>query len=129
MSIQFDPEGNPSVLNDYSALSLFIPAEQSVHLYASFDDAWEQAVVLFINGERYKYQLGSYLLRQNMLSIPARDAGYELTMVAWHKRSNPNASLPWVASRGQRVGPVVFAWDDSAEDGDYRDVRIKLVTS
>jgi hypothetical protein len=24
---------------------------------------------------------------------------------------------------------VVFAWDDSAEDGDYRDVRIKLVTS
>ncbi len=99
MSTHFDPEGNPSVLTDYSTLSLFIPAEQSD------------------------------LLRPNMLTIPKQEAGYELSMVAWHKRSNPNAALPWVASRGQRIGPVVFAWDDSAEDGDYRDVRIKLVTS
>jgi hypothetical protein len=129
MYAHFDPEGNASVLTDNSALSLVIPAEQSVHLYASFDTAWEQAVVIYINGERYENQLGSYILRPSVLTIPQRDAPYELTLVAWHKRSNPNATLPWVASRGQRVGPVVFAWDDSAEDGDYRDVRIKLVTS
>jgi len=129
MYTHFDPEGNASVLSDYSVLNLFIPAEQAVHLYASFDSAWEQAVVLYINEERYEEQLGSYFLRPSMLTIPKRETGYELKMVAWHKRSNPNQDLPWVASRGQRIGPVVFAWDDSAEDGDYRDVRIKLVTS
>jgi hypothetical protein len=117
------------VLSDYSALSLLIPADQNVHLYASFDTAWEQAVVLYINGERYKDQLGSYILRPSMLTIPKQETAYELTLVAWHKRSNPNAALPWVASRGQRIGPIVFAWDDSAEDGDYCDTRIKLVTS
>lgn len=129
MDTHLDPEGNASVLFDNSALSLAIPAEQNVHLYASFDSAWEQAVVLCIDGERYENQLGSYILRPSMLTIPKRDVSYQLTLVAWHKRSNPNATLPWVASRGQRIGPVVFAWDDSAEDGDYRDVRIKLVTS
>ena len=129
MHTHFDPEGTASVLSDYSALSLTIPAEQSVHLYASFDSAWEQAVVVYIDGERYENQLGSYILRPSMLTIPKRDASYELTLVGWHKRSNANATLPWVASRGQRIGPVVFAWDDSAEDGDYRDTRVKLVTS
>ena len=129
MSTYFDPEGNASLLSDTSALSLSIPAEQSVHLYASFDAAWEQAVVIFINGERYESQLGSYILRPSVLTIPKQDAPYELTLVGWHKRSNANATLPWVASRGQRIGPVVFAWDDSADDGDYRDTRIKLVTS
>jgi hypothetical protein len=129
MYTHFDPEGNPSALSDNSALSLVIPAEQTVHLYASFDTAWEQAVVVYIDGERYENQLGSYMLRPSVLTIPKRDASYEMTLVAWHKRSNPNAALPWIASRGQRIGPVVFAWDDSAEDGDYRDARIKLVTS
>jgi hypothetical protein len=129
MYTHFDPEGNASVLSDYSALTLFVPAEQNVHLYASFDSAWEQAVVIYVNDERHADQLGSFILRPNMLTIPKRESAYELTMVAWHKRSNPNPALPWVASRGQRIGPVVFAWDDSAEDGDYRDVRIKLVTS
>ena len=129
MSIHLDPEGRESVLAADSALSLSIPSEQNVHLYASFDGSWEQAVVLYINGERFDAQMGSYILRPSVLTIPKREFAYELTLVAWHKRSNPNASLPWVASRGQRVGPVVFAWDDSAEDGDYRDVRIKLVTS
>jgi len=129
MHTHFDPEGNASALLDNSALSLVIPAEQNVHLYASFDTAWEQAVVAYINGERHENQLGSYVLRPSALTIPKRDAFYELTLVAWHKRSNPNEVLPWVASRGQRIGAVVFAWDDSAEDGDYRDVRIKLVTS
>jgi hypothetical protein len=129
MYTHFDPEGNASVLSANSALSLVIPAEQNVHLYASFETAWEQAVVIYIDGERYENQLGSYILRPSVLTIPKRDVSYEITLVAWHKRSNPNAALPWVASRGQRIGPVVFAWDDSAEDGDYRDARIKLVTS
>jgi hypothetical protein len=129
MYTHFDPEGNASVLYNDSALSLSVPAEQNVHLYASFDSAWEQAVVVYINGERYESQIGSYILRPSVLMISKQDAPFELTLVAWHKRSNPNASLPWIASRGQRVGAVVFAWDDSADDGDYRDVRIKLVTS
>jgi hypothetical protein len=129
MYTHFDPEGNASLLSENSALSLSIPADQNVHLYASFDSAWEQAVVIYINGSRYENQLGSYILRPSVLTIPKQEAGFELTLVAWHKRSNPNAGLPWIASRGQRIGPVVFAWDDSAEDGDYRDVRIKLVTS
>jgi hypothetical protein len=129
MYTHFDPEGNASVLTNTSALSLFVPAEHNVHLYASFDSAWEQAVVIYVDGERYEYQMGSYVLRPNVLAIPKRSTPYELTLVAWHKRSDPNPALPWVASRGQRIGPVVFAWDDSAEDGDYRDTRVKLVTS
>jgi len=129
MYTHFDPEGNPSMLTDYSALTISIMADQNVHLYATFDSAWEQAVVIYVNGERYEKQMGSYILRPSVLTIPKQDAPYELTLVSWHKRSNPNPDLPWVASRGQQIGPVVFAWDDSAEDGDYRDTRIKLVTS
>jgi len=128
MSIHFDPEGNESVLFDTSALTLSIPAEVNVYLYADFDGAWEQAVVLYRNGERIEEQMGSFILRPNALAIPPQASQYELTMVGWHKRSNPNPHLPWVASRGRRIGPVVFAWDDSAEDDDYRDIRIKLVT-
>jgi hypothetical protein len=129
MYVNIDPEGNVSGIFPDSPLSLVIPAGYSVHLYASFDSAWEQAVVLYLDGQRHDNQLGSYVLRQKTLTIPKRDTPFELTLVAWHKRSDANADLPWVASRGQRVGPVVFAWDDSAEDGDYRDVRVKLVTS
>jgi hypothetical protein len=128
MSLHFDPEGNESSLHPTTALSLMIPPEQAVFLYASFDGAWEQAVVLYLNGVRFENQLGSYILRPNYLSVPGQASEYELTLVGWHKRSSPNAALPWVASRGQRIGPVVFAWDDSADDGDFRDTRIKLVT-
>jgi hypothetical protein len=129
MYVNIDPEGNVSGIFPDSPLSLVIPAGYSVHLYASFDSAWEQAVVLYTDGQRYDNQLGSFVMRQKSLTIPKRDEAFELTLVAWHKRSDANPDLPWVASRGQRVGPVVFAWDDSAEDGDYRDVRVKLVTS
>jgi len=128
MSPHLDPEGNESVLTSTSALSLIIPAELKVYLFATFDGAWEQAVVLYRNGERIEDQMGSFVLRPNTLVIPAQASQYELTMVGWHKRSDANPHLPWVASRGRRIGPVVFAWDDSAEDDDYRDIRIKLVT-
>jgi len=129
MALHLDPEGNESVLTDSSALSLIVPPERTVFLYASFDTAWEQALVLYINDERYAYQIGSYILRPHYLAIPPQATEFKLTLVGWHKRSNPNAALPWVASRGRRVGPVVFAWDDSADDVDYRDMRVKLVTS
>ena len=129
MSTHFDPEGIPSVLSDTSALSLIIPAERSVFLYASFDGSWEQALVIYLNGERFENQIGSFVLRQSVLVIPPQPAEYQLTLVGWHKRSNANPDLPWVASRGRRIGPVVFAWDDSADDEDYRDMRIKLLTS
>ena len=100
-----------------------------MHLYASFDTAWEQAAVIYIDGERYEHQMGSYVLRPHALTIHKKDTPFELTIVGWHKRSDPNAGLPWVASKGQRISPVVFAWDDSADDDDYRDLRIKMVTS
>ena len=129
MYVNIDPEGTVSGIFPDSPLSLVIPAGYSVHLYASFDSAWEQAVVLYIDGQRYDNQLGRFVMRQKPLTIPKREEAFELTLVAWHKRSDANPDLPWVASRGQRIGPVVFAWDDSAEDGDYRDVRVKLVTS
>jgi hypothetical protein len=128
MSLQYDPEGNESTLHPTTALSLIIPAQREAFLYASFDGAWEQAVVLYLDGQRFEIQLGSFILRPSFLIVPAQPSEYELTLVGWHKRSSPNASLPWVASRGQRIGPVVFAWDDSADDDDFRDTRIKLVT-
>jgi len=128
MTTHFDPEGHESVLYPTSALSLIIPAEQNVFLYTSFEGGWEQAVIIYLNGERFENQLGSFILRSSFLAVPKQAADYELTLVGWHKRSSPNAALPWIASRGRRFGPVVFAWDDSAEDEDYRDARIKLVT-
>jgi len=124
-----DPEGNVVPLGDTAALSLIIPAGRTVLLYASFDGGWEQAAVIYLNEERFESQLGSFVLRSTSLEIPAQDADYTLTLIGWHKRSNANPDLPWVASRGRRFGPVVFAWDDSAEDEDYRDLRIKLLTS
>ncbi len=129
MSYNIDPEGNVSVLGDTSAITVIIPAEQTVLLFASFEGGWEQAAVFFINGERFENQIGSFLLRSNSLSIPPQPAQYELTLVGWHKRTSADPKLPWIASRGRRIGPVVFAWDDSAEDEDYRDMRIKLLTS
>ena len=128
MSLHYDPNGNESILHPTSVLSLIIPANCGVYLYASFDTAWEQAVVLHINGERFENQIGSFVLRPSSLVLPQQTTEYELALVGWHKRSDANAALPWVASRGRRIGPVVFAWDDSAEDEDYRDTRIKLVT-
>ena len=129
MPYHFDPEGNVAVLGDTSAITVIIPPEQSVLLYAGFEGGWEQAAVFYINGERFENQIGSFILRSNSLTIPPQSVQYELTLVGWHKRSNADPNLPWVASRGRRIGPVVFAWDDSAEDEDYRDMRIKLLTS
>jgi len=129
MSTHFDPEGIASVLNDSSALSVIIPADKTVFLYASFDGGWEQAALIYIDHQQFEMQLGSYLLRSSSVTIPPQPADYQLTIVGWHKRSDANPDLPWVASRGRRIGPVVFAWDDSAEDDDYRDLRIKLLTS
>ncbi|HUB67300.1 MAG TPA: hypothetical protein VL981_07445 [Candidatus Methylacidiphilales bacterium] len=128
MSLQYDPEGIESTLHPTTALSLIVPAQREVFLYASFDGAWEQAVVLYLDGQRFESQLGSFILRPSSLTVPAQSLPYELMLVGWHKRSSPNAALPWVASRGQRIGPVLFAWDDSADDNDFRDTRIKLVT-
>jgi hypothetical protein len=128
MSTHFDPEGNELQLHPTTALSLLIPAGRTVFLYASFEGGWEQAVVIHLDGQRFENQLGSYILRPSVLEVPKQSADYTLTLVGWHKRSNPNAALPWVPSRGRRLGPVVFAWDDSADDEDYRDIRIKLVT-
>jgi len=129
MAIHIDPDGYPNTLTDSSAITLHISDGVAVHLDASFDSAWEQAVTAFINGVPFEGQLGSYILRPNFIVIPPQAEGYELTLVGWHKRCRPNAHLPWVASRGRRFGAVVFAWDDSADDEDYRDIRVKLVTS
>ena len=129
MSNYLDPEGHAVLLGDTAALSLVIPAERSVFLNASFEGGWEQAAVIYLNEDRYAYQLGSFVLRSTTLEIPPQPTEYKLTIIGWHKRSAANPDLPWVASRGRRQGPVVFAWDDSAEDEDYRDLRIKLLTS
>jgi hypothetical protein len=129
MSYHFDPDGNVSVLGDTSAITVIIPPDQTVLLYASFEGGWEQAALFYINGERFENQIGSFILRSTSLAIPPQPAQYELTLVGWHKRSNADPNLPWIASRGRRMGSVVFAWDDSAEDEDYRDMRIKLLTS
>ena len=99
MATHFDPEGNESVLFDTSALSLIVPGDVKVYIYASFDSAWEQAVVFYVNGERVENQIGSFILRPNSVIIPQQASQYELTMVAWHKRSSANPDLPWVASR------------------------------
>src|SRR5271163_4350230 len=80
MYVNIDPEGNVSGIFPDSPLSLMIPAGHSLHLFASFDSAWEQAVVIYIDGQRYDHQLGSYFLRPRTITIPRREEAFELTL-------------------------------------------------
>jgi len=129
MYVNIDPEGNVSGIFPDSPLSLVIPAGYSVHLFGSFDSSWEQAIVVYIDGQRYDHQIGSFILRPKVVSIPKREESYELTLVAWHKRSDPNPDLPWVASRGQRIGPVVLRGTTRPRMATTATRAVKLVTS
>jgi hypothetical protein len=127
MFVFLDPDNVETPLLFNSVQTRIIPAGKQVFLDACIGSAWEQALVIYQNDVRYPHQIGSFI-RPISLVIPALEFEYHLNLIAFHKRSHANAELPWVASAGQSVGPVVTAWDDSAEDGDYRDLRVNLLT-
>jgi hypothetical protein len=127
MPIFLDPDLNEVPLLITTVQSRSISAGKTVFLDSVINSAWEQALVIYLNDERYQHQIGSFI-RPSSLIIPPQPADYTLHLIGYHKRSHAEASLPWVASAGSSVGPITIAWDDSAEDGDYRDLRLNWLT-
>jgi hypothetical protein len=122
----FDPDGKQNVTLESTVQTIQIPAGKGAFLSASFDAAFEQAVVLFVNGNRRPEELGSFN-RPTFTVIGEQGAQQTLAVVGWHKRGGPDGSLPWVPSRGRIEGNFVAAFDDSAEDGDFNDCRVKVL--
>ncbi len=122
-----DPDNNLIPLLPTTVQTRFIGAGKTAFIDAVLNSAWEQALVLYIGDVRYGHQIGSHLRPLNLV-LPPQPFDYQLNMVAFHKRAFLNAELPWIASNGTTVGPIGMAWDDSADDMDFRDLRINLVT-
>jgi hypothetical protein len=127
MPIFLDPDFNELPLLPSTLQSRYISAGKRVFLESCISSPWEQALVIYLGDDIYPHQIGSYL-RPTFLEIPAQPQDYMINLLAFHKRSHANEWLPWVPSAGQSAGPITIAWDDSAEDGDYRDLRINLLT-
>lgn len=118
------PDGSNQPINNQTIQSFSIPAYATVLLWGWSDAAWEQAVVIGVDGVRQASQLGSYD-RPEFMSIGPANHPRTLTLAGWHKRSGPDGSQPWHASRGKTAGDVA-GWDDSGGDLDFDDFRVRI---
>jgi hypothetical protein len=124
-----DPDGNQKPILDSTVQSFEVPANKGAYLYGSFDAAWEQAAVIYVdgvNGAPTMSQIGNYN-RPTFMVVGRKDTKQTVTIAGWHKRSGPDGQNPWNASRGKREGNLILAYDDSGYDGDFNDMRIKVV--
>lgn len=124
MSIFAAPDGSNQPINNLTIQSFRIPAYAITLLWGSGTAAWEQAVVIGIDGVRRAEQLGTFR-RPNFLSIGEASRGRTLTLAGWHKRSGPDGAQPWHASRGRTIGEVA-SWDDSGGDNDFNDYLVRV---
>jgi hypothetical protein len=121
-----DPDGSNQPINNQTGQYLInFPAYALGYLAGTSDAAWEQAVVAYFDGARQSTQLGTYN-RPGILWLPQSSLPQQILLAGWHKRGQPDGSLPWVASRGQSNG-ITASWDDSGGDGDYNDYRVQLI--
>ena len=118
------PDGASLPINNLTIQSFNIPAYATVLLWGWANASWEQAVVIGVDGVRQPQQLGSYD-RPGFISIGPVDHPRTLTLAGWHKRSGPDGSQPWHASRGKTLGDVA-GWDDSGGDQDFDDFRVRV---
>lgn len=124
MSILAAPDGSNQPINNLTVCSFEIPAYAITLLWGWANAAWEQAVVIGVDGVRHAEQLGTYPPR-NLVTIGEADHPRTLTLAGWHKRGGPDGGKPWNASRGKTVGDVA-SWDDSGGDNDFNDYSVRV---
>ncbi len=120
-----DPDGKSQPINNLTVQYLTVPRFAIAYLSGSSNAAWEQAVVVYIDGNRQGTQIGTFD-RTNLMWLSMKDQFQQVMLAGWHKRSGPNDEQPWQASRGRTLGNVA-SWDDSGGDNDFNDYRVELV--
>lgn len=127
MDIDFsDPDGKFSLINTGTVLSVTTPALSNVVLLGGSSAAWEQAVVVYIDGIRQHTQLGSFD-RTNIFSLGEASNPRNLMLAGWHKESGPDSGMPWQPSRGTfDPQKLTFGWEDS-QDEDFNDYKIAMI--
>jgi hypothetical protein len=119
------PDFSSQPINNLTVQSQTIPAYAVGYLTARTSAAWEQAVVVYIDGQRSPTLLGNYG-HAGLLWFEERAHPRQVQLAGWHKRSGPDGGQPWHASRG-RTRDRVSGWDDSGSDLDFDDVEVEIV--
>lgn len=118
------PDGTTQPINNLTIQSFSVPAYASILLWGWANAAWEQAIVIGINGVRNSEQLGTFH-RPGFISIGPASHSRILTLAGWHKRSGPDSSQPWHPSRGKTANDLA-SWDDSGGDNDFNDYLVRI---
>lgn len=119
------PDFSSQPINNQTVQSQTIPAYAVGYLTATGNAAWEQAVVVYIDGHRSQTLLGNHG-HAGLFWFGESAHPRQVLLAGWHKRSGPDGGQPWQASRGQSSGRV-SRWDDSGGDLDFNDVAVELV--
>jgi hypothetical protein len=120
------PDFSSQPINNLTVQEQTIPAFASGYLNASTNAAWEQAVVVYFDGQRSPTLLGNYD-HAGILWFGEQPHPRRVQLAGWHKRSGPDGGQPWHASRGQGQGVGKSGWDDSGNDLDFDDVVVQMV--
>jgi hypothetical protein len=120
------PDGSSQPINSQTVQHLgTVPPFSLAFLDTRTEAAWEQAVVVYINGVRQSHLLGKYHHR-TLFWLPQEAHSQQIMVAGWHKRSRPDGGQRWHASRG-RVQGEWAEWDDSGGDLDFNDFRTRVV--
>lgn len=121
-----DPDGTEKPILNSTVQSFELPAGSGAELSGSINGNWEQAAVVYVDGAAQEKQIGNSTGRDLYMQIAKKSVAQAVTVVGWHKRGGPDPGKPWVASRGMKGGSLFIAFDDSVDDGDFDDLRIKV---
>jgi hypothetical protein len=118
------PDFSSQPINTLTIQYLTVPAYATAYLTARSEAAWEQAVVVYVNGQRHSTLLGNYH-HPGIHWLSSQAVAQQVMLAGWHKRSGPDGGQQWHASRGQ-TNAKVARWDDSGGDGDFNDIVVEL---
>jgi hypothetical protein len=120
------PDGSAQPMNSQTLQHLgSVPPFSLAFLDTRTEAAWEQAAVVYINGQRQGRLVGNYH-HPTIFWLPQVAHDQQVMLAGWHKRSGPDGGQPWHASRGRRQGEWA-EWDDSRGDLDFNDFRVRVV--
>jgi hypothetical protein len=120
------PDGSNQPINTQTVQYLnHFPAYAIGYLSGVGSANWEQAAIVYINGQRQATQMGTFN-RPAIFWLPQSTQPQQIMLAGWHKRGAPSGSLPWVASRGMSDGQKA-SWDDSGGDLDFNDYKVTVV--
>lgn len=119
------PDFSSQPINNLTVQWQTIPAYAAGYLSARTNADWEQAVVVYIDGQRTPTLLGNYH-HAGIHWFGESAHPRQVQLAGWHKRSGPDGGQPWNASRGQSGGRV-SRWNDSGSNLDFDDVIVEVV--